>query len=168
MAQSDYDTNDLSLLRDLVDRADKRVEAQLMTAIAADQRAMTFAGFLAAAAAILGGAAASVLTGNGVPHHYGTVALWAAFVTLIGMALAVIAARPRIFFSPGAMPRNWVKSIKAGDSEQERWSSVLDDYDSRITKNEAVMSSNSKLVTTSAIIVIVGYAICGLSLVSCR
>ena len=167
MAQSDYKTNDIELLRDLVERADKRVEAQLQTAIAADARAMTFAGFLAAAAAVLGGAAASVLTGTVTDHRIGQIALWAALVTLVGMALAIAAARPRRFFSPGVYPKKWRGSIASGDGETERLTSVLADYDHRIEENERIMAANGATIVWSAAVVMIGYLACGASIALC-
>jgi hypothetical protein len=87
MSSSSYKTGDEEVLVEIQEAAERRLDAQLTTALAADQRALVFAGFAAAAAAALGGTAASLLAGPGGNARWLRRAITLAFATLILSAL---------------------------------------------------------------------------------
>lgn len=163
MAQTDYITNDHDLLKDIAARADQRVAAQMATALAADQRAMTFGGLLAAASAVVGGGAASVLTAPTANLPLGYIALAAALILGVGSALAIYAARPTIFYLPGTVPSKWQDDIKLPTTTTDRLASLLFDYDERIAKNESLLKRNGRLLMISAATVLFGLLLCGVS-----
>ena len=117
---------------------------------------------MAAAAAALGGAAASVLTGTEVDHFLGAVALAAAGGSLIAMVCAVIAARPVDWFFPGSTPSAWQSDIAAGKTEAASLEELLADYDDRITKNFRTMRINGRWLMAAAVIVFLDLAACGI------
>lgn len=81
--------------------------AQLTIATAADQRAMTFAGFMiAAATAVLGGSAALVL-GTSPSWALVTIGGLYAAALMVAGGFAVWSARPGLFSIPGNEPACW-------------------------------------------------------------
>jgi hypothetical protein len=96
------------VLAEIVREGETRVLAQLQIATAADQRALTFAGFLVAAAtAALGGGIALMKATNPDPI-LAAVAFVFAFGALIGSGLAMVTVWPRKFAIPGNEPINWL------------------------------------------------------------
>lgn len=165
MTQSAYPSNELEPLRNLAAAADAQLQGQLTAAVAADQRAMVFAGFLAAAAAALGSAAATVLTGNTIDRFVGGLAIFAAGGMLAAMVIAMIAARPVVWFFPGSYPADWQIDFSTNKPEIERYQELLADYDSRIYKNGRRMLWNGRLISASAIVAVAILFISGLMLV---
>ena len=152
MPQSGQPANDLEVRWRLASAADLRLQAQLAAAVAADQRALVFAGFLVAASAALGGAAATVLTGTSLDHYLGKVAFIAACGMLAAMACALVAARPARWFFAGAQPSDWRNDLIAGKPEITQVEELLTDLDRRLRKNDRSMKVNGRWITASALI----------------
>lgn len=98
---------DEEILKEVVREGEAMLAAQLSVATAADQRAMTFAGLLiAAATAATGGVVALILTAN--PNW--TAALIGAFYAifaLVAAGFAIWSAKPNDFSFPGNEPSSW-------------------------------------------------------------
>ncbi|MBZ9678235.1 hypothetical protein [Mesorhizobium sp. ES1-1] len=132
-------------LKEILRQAEAYLDAQLSSAIAADQRAYTFAGLASAAAVVLIGGAYSLATMKPPTASMALVASAVAAV-LIGAAWwAVDSARSVDFGFPGSQPENWVEDV----SGKKRWETSLAEqchhYDDLIVKNRATMELNSLL-----------------------
>src|SRR3546814_4971368 len=93
------------VLFEVVREAELLIQAQLTCAIAADQRALTFAGFLiTAATAAFGGGVALAMT----DHRIAITALAVLYAGGLSYAayLASESARPNLFCFPGNYPRS--------------------------------------------------------------
>jgi hypothetical protein len=96
------------VLGEVVREGERRLDAQLQIATAADQRALTVAGFqIASATAAMGGGVALI---SKVKPDYPVALLALAFATalLLAAALAVHTVRPRRFNIPGNSPKGWL------------------------------------------------------------
>jgi hypothetical protein len=166
MAQTPYPTNDPESLRRLAAAADVYLQGQLAAAVAADQRALVFAGFLAAATAALGGAAANILIDHNADHFVGRLAMCAAAGLLFAMLCAIVAARPTRWFFPGSHPKDWQEDFAVNKPEIGRLQELLVDYDERITRNHTTMRINGRWITASAMIGMSTLFIAGMMLAS--
>lgn len=150
MAHTGQPANDLEARWRLAAAADVRLQGQLAAAVAADQRALVFAGFLVAASAALGGAAATVLTGTTIDHYLGNVSFMAACGMLLAMACALIAARPSRWYFAGVKPSDWRADILSAKPEITQVEEFLADLDRRIANNDRTMKINGGWITASA------------------
>src|SRR3546814_386471 len=101
------------VLFEVVREAELLIQAQLTCAIAADQRALTFAGFLiTAATAAFGGGVALAMT----DHRIAITALAVLYAGGLSYAayLASESARPNLFCFPGNYPRHWLPTQWSG------------------------------------------------------
>jgi CHASE3 domain sensor protein len=132
MSSSDYSAASVEVLGEIVRQAEARLQAQLTAAVAADQRAMTFAGLMLAAAAAMIGA---VLGAS--PEATITAPI---FVTALGLfasaIFAIIAARPVGWDFVGNSPRSWVSSVAEGQPLQAALADMADFYAEMIEENE--------------------------------
>jgi hypothetical protein len=132
MSSSDYAAAPAEVLGEIIREAEARLQAQLTAAVAADQRAMTFAGLLLAAAAAMIGA---VLGAS--PNATITVPIFATALGLFASAIfAVAAARPVYWDFVGNTPTSWVRSIADGQSLQGALADMADFYAEMIEENE--------------------------------
>lgn len=98
------------VLAEVVREAEARLQAQLQIATAADQRALTFAGFqIAAATAALAGGVA-LLNAPTPDFSLATLAVLFALAMLAGAGCAMLTAWPRKFAIPGNEPAHWAPS----------------------------------------------------------
>jgi hypothetical protein len=106
---SDLRNLDAPVLQEVIREGEARLAAQLAIATAADQRAMTWAGFLiAVATAALGGAASLIMSGKHLV--FALIALTFSLWMLKAAWIIIDAVRPRKFFLPGNFPENWLRS----------------------------------------------------------
>lgn len=97
------------LVTEAIREGEIRVQAQLAAAIAADQRALTLAGFqIGAATAAMAGSAALLVAGRDFIIAGCAIAFSAGLI--IAAWLAVSTVRPSGFFFPGNDPENWLPS----------------------------------------------------------
>lgn len=95
------------VLAEVVREGELRLQAQLQIATAADQRALTFAGFqIAAATGSLAGGVA-LMTADDPDLVLAATAFTFALVLLIGCLFAIATVWPRKFSIPGNEPHNW-------------------------------------------------------------
>jgi hypothetical protein len=96
------------VLKEVVREAEARLGAQLQIATAADQRALTFAGFLIATATAALGAGLALLTRVPTDFTLAAVSLGFALGILAAAAIAMYTIWPRTFAIPGNEPENWL------------------------------------------------------------
>lgn len=133
---------------DLIKReADAYLAAQLTVALAGNQRAMTFFGFLAAASAVIGGASVTALASQAptVPFAWIGVAVVAGF--LVSMFLATKAALPDAFSYVGNTPDNWVDDVRERKNPQWAKAESLADSARCIERNRTVLKRSATLTT---------------------
>lgn len=143
--QSPLKSAKMDQLKHILPQAEKYLDAQLACGIAADQRGMAFAGFLAAAViALVGGAGALLL--NGLSVFLGYTALTVTIGLMVALALAVHSARPVGFEFAGNAPGQWADDIVEGKTEIMSLTEQAIHYDEMIHRNADVLSGNGKLL----------------------
>lgn len=131
--------------------SEKRLDVQLTTALAADARAMAFAGICLAAAAVLGGLAEDsaspvlMLTGASL---FGVAALFAGY-----------SARPVDFHMSGARFSDLQEDIDKDQGYNAVIRQMGGFLDNQIDKNDQILNGNSKLFLRSFVISIIGVAL---------
>lgn len=100
-------TLDDEVLKEAVREGEVRLQAQLQTATAADQRALTLAGFqiTSGTASLAGGVA--LMTAAQPNRLLASIALIFAVAVLVSSGIALWAVVPRKFKTPGNQPLNW-------------------------------------------------------------
>lgn len=107
-----YQANE-SVRAEILRQSEAYLEAQLTAGIAADQRATTFAGMLAAALAVLGGGTAAIAAG--LEKEISSVLIVPALPAIVGffwsIKLATYAGRPIEWNYVGNSPWQWRKDL---------------------------------------------------------
>jgi hypothetical protein len=157
------------VLAEVVREGELKLDAQLQTALAADNRSLTISGLsLTASTTLLGGAA--ILTGETHPDLpvIGIAALLGVALLSAGI-LAMLAARPVSFFLPGNEPENWVPSawdlpagagrtLKRARVEQARVIQKL------LSSNSLTAQRNARLVRAALWIILSGVTLAAFGL----
>lgn len=156
-----YRTKDVDLLKQIVESGEARLQAQLTIALASDLRALTLAGFLAAAVVALIGGAATLMLSTPSQHFLGYTALITALGLLGATGLAVFAARPVAWSSPGTRPEIWVSDIKGQKAEDIRLAELAADIERKTEENATAMSGHGKALNIALLIAIGSLALGG-------
>jgi hypothetical protein len=128
-------------LQQMLAQAETYLNAQLQIGTAADQRALVFAGFIAAiVVAAGGGASALLLAGDSLFLGYLGFATVAGL--LVSLACAVHAARPVSFEYPGNSPAEWAQDISTGKSLLDSMREQAAHYATMIETNNRTLESN--------------------------
>jgi hypothetical protein len=145
MSSSDYSAARDEVLAEIIREAEARLQAQLTAAVAADQRAMTFAGLMLAAAAAMIGAAigASPNTPLTVPIFVTALGLFASAV------VAVIAARPIGWDFVGNTPKSWISDVAKSQSLQAALADMANFYAEMIDDNEKAIAGAASWIRLS-------------------
>lgn len=98
---------DDDVLQEVVREAERRLDAQLATATAADQRAMAWAAMLVTGAVAITGASAALLVG-GTNLLLAGIGVVVSFLLGIALFKAIDAFRPKGWNFPGNRPENWL------------------------------------------------------------
>lgn len=150
MTNSPYGAAPDHRIKEIIRLAEARLAAQLSLGLAADQRAMTFASFLATLEAAAVGA---LVVASSHPGW------WAALSIVIGFGiatlLAIVAAQPVDWDIPGYRPGSWLKDIASADTEIDDQAAMAVHYDEMIEDNEKTMKDNARLLRISLWLVIV-------------
>lgn len=107
---------DESLLREILREAERFLQSQLQAALASDHRALTFAGILAAAIALIVGACATLASVGQIKWLALTVAPMVSCF-LAALHYAAKAAEPCRFEYVGNDPAEWVVDIEAPNTK---------------------------------------------------
>ena len=136
--KSALDNADEDCLEEIVRLAESRLSAQLSTALACDQRAMTFLGFVTAVAVVLVGT--SVTTSNDI---LATIAGLAGLGFALSGYFAFRAARPVPFDLVGNDPSCFIDELQAGEKRKKYLSEQAQFYDDMLRDNRTLMAENS-------------------------
>lgn len=98
---------DDDVLREVIREAERRLDAQLATATAADQRAMAWAAMLVTGAVAIAGASAALLVGGDNLLLAG-IGVLVSFLLGIALLKAIDTFRPKQWDFPGNRPANWL------------------------------------------------------------
>lgn len=134
------------VVQEIIREAEARLSAQLQTALAADQRSMTFAAIAgsASAAAIAGaGGLFFVESLKGQSLFYGALALSVVFFA--ASLLAALSARPADWEFVGNVPSAWVDDVTEGKSLKSSLAEMAEHYDGMILNNRKSMVRSAKL-----------------------
>ncbi|MGX9117068.1 hypothetical protein ACWTU6_10265 [Mesorhizobium sp. BHbsci] len=153
----------IEMLQEVLREAESYLDAQLTSAIAADQRAYTFAGAVSAASVILVGAAYSLVTSH-PPDTLLAFTAWAVAVSLFVAAwMAVISARSVSFEFVGNQPSKWAADVENGKSFAHAIAEQCAHYDGMIAQNNFVMDRNSKIFNGAVNLALVGIGAGGIA-----
>lgn len=140
---------DREMLEEIIRQAESYLQAQLTAGIAADQRAMSFFGTTAAAAAlIITGGVTLILQGN-VHTPLGWAAIATAFGLLISIALASLTAKPVSFCYPGNSPGEWVADILSAKGYNYALAETAAHYDDFIHENKITLDRNATMMAVA-------------------
>ncbi|KAB7610124.1 hypothetical protein F9L33_14605 [Amylibacter sp. SFDW26] len=129
--------------------SEERLKAQTSSALAADSRAMAFAGLLVAASAILAGLSTSSPNTDGM--------LWGAAILIIAAIFSGLAARPIDFYMAGAKAGDvYIDASQSDFLEEIKQLSGFNDK--HIVENYRKMKHNNDLFRISFVCALLGVA----------
>jgi hypothetical protein len=155
MSSSDYADAPDDMLAEIIREAEARLAAQLTVAIVADQRAMTFAGLMLAAAAALTGTA----LGAGSAAALAVPVVLAGLGLFVAAALAVIAARPVDWDYVGNEPSAWIVDISPPARLKPSTAAMADHYDGMIKGNEVTIAASAFWIRLSMLSALASVAV---------
>jgi hypothetical protein len=144
--ETSYNSQDIALLREVVDSAEGRLQAQLTSALAADQRALVLAGFLSAAIVALVGGGVALLLAEPAQIFLALTALVCAAGFIVALSLTIYAARPVAWSYPGTRPGAWIRDIATKKVESERLAELCADLHRKVSDNADLMQSNGQII----------------------
>lgn len=161
MATPSLESATSEYIDEIIRQAELRLEAQLSAALAADQRAMTFAGLLFAGIAVLmGGGGISISSTYFQP----------ALIFCIGFALAAgcasWSARPAKWHYVGNFPASWNDDLSEGISFAESRRETATHFQEMLELNERALTRASRWMRASMILAI-SSVVFGLLMVAC-
>jgi hypothetical protein len=132
-------------LREIIRQAELRLQMQLVSATAAEQRALTFTALMAAVAgAAVTTGAAMIL--NVVNARLGWVCLVTGCALLVSMFLRVKAALQSHIHLAGNSPNRWADDVEAGSALPAMLAKLAESYDAIIAQNHALLARSTKLM----------------------
>ena len=149
------------LLNEIKLEAEARLDAQLSTAIASDQRAMTFLGFLLTLVAFLIGASLAAITAATPAPIIANIAAGGAVGLGVSGILAYLASRPIDFRFVGNDPESWTGDIEGEISLHDALAEQTAYYDKMLKINRKAMKQGAELLRWASIIAGVTDQACG-------
>lgn len=145
---------DQEVISKIVLEGEARLNAQLATANAADQRAMSFAGFLIGTTTATVGAAIALSISDKPRIFLITVAFAFACCLLIATFMAVNSVRPKKFSYPGNLPENWLPKewnfpMSVNRNAKNAMIEQCYTLNQAICKNQSDMQKNAKKLKLS-------------------
>jgi hypothetical protein len=162
---------DQDVLQKIVREGETMLEAQLATANAADQRALTYLGYLVATATAVVGAAVALLLSETPRLPLVVIAFAFAGLLLFCAFKALQSVTPKEFSFPGNLPQNWFTADWNFSTEKRRdlpHALVEQCYtlNQAISKNKKDMDQNAAVLKKAISISIKATAISGLALLA--
>jgi len=151
-----------AVLAEILREAESRLEAQLTAAIAADQRAMTFLGFLLALVTFLVGAAIAAATASTPSPFVAYLSTAGAVGLMVAAFFAFVATRPIDFEFVGNDPESWLGDVTQGSLLHDALAEQCAHYDDMLKSNRRAMSESSKSLWRSSVAAGITVAICSL------
>jgi hypothetical protein len=146
-------------LKEILRQAELHLDAQLTAAIAADQRAYTFAGLSSAAAVILVGGSYGVIIEKEPDTFIAYTAFFVAVALFVASWVAVMSARSVDFEFTGSRPGKWGPDIEERKSFESSLAEQCENYDTQINANRKTMANNSLMFNRAANIALGGVGI---------
>lgn len=156
-------TADSDTLKELMRETEAYLDAQLSSAIAADQRAYTFAGTVTAASVLLVGAAYALATAPEPNKWLAYLSMAVASCLFIAAWMAVMSARSVDFEFCGNQPSSWIADIEAGTPLLHALAEQCAHYDEMATANRNTMNTNSWLFNWAVNVALGGVGVGGLA-----
>jgi len=120
------------------------LQAQLVVATSADQRAAVLGGIYAAAGtALVAGIIAAVAASSDFPHAVVLGCALAGALFLVSSALCLSTALPVDFWLPGNEPSNWYEDIEKGVAIEVALGEEAVNYQSKIDENNKALKANA-------------------------
>lgn len=158
MSKSQYESATDEKLDLIIKQAEDKLQAQLALGIAADQRSMTLGGILAALAAAL----VALAGDRGVTWSTGIMIA----ALLVATGLAMFAAQPIAWDTPGNTPVSWIDDIADGtDNLHSARAAMADFYAQMISDNANLLRVNGGIITWAMGIALAAPFLGGLALV---
>lgn len=151
------------MLQELTREAEVYLAAQLTAALAADQRAYTFAGTITAASVLLVGAAYALATAPNTNHWLIWVSVGVAAGLFVAAWIAVTSARSVDFEFSGNQPSSWLADIEAGKSLAHALAEQCAHYDVMAGANRKTMEHNGWMFNWAVNLALTSVGIGGLS-----
>lgn len=151
-----------STLSEILREAEVHLAAQLTSAIAADQRAYTFAGTVTAASVLLIGAAYALVTAPKPNIMLAYLTVGVAVCLFISAWLAVMSARSVEFAFAGNQPCQWIEDIESGKTLIHALAEQCAHYDEMVTANRTTMDGNGQLFNWAVNIALGGVGLGGI------
>lgn len=130
---------DEATLREILREAEAYLGAQLTSALAANQRAISFVNFLAAASAVIGSGSTGLLLASSPKLALGLIGAMVAFGLLTAMSFSIWAASPTFFWYVGNTPAQWVQDVEAKKPLTLSLAEQCEFYANNIAKNDSCM-----------------------------
>lgn len=131
---------DSALLMEILREAESRLQAQLSSALAADLRAITFLGFLAAVTVATFGAGMAALDKS---FPLSVIAIFTGSGFGLACFYAFEAARPVDFQFVGNDPSSWRRDIEASIGLQDALAEQVAYYDEMLKDNRKAMAESA-------------------------
>lgn len=143
----DWAKVDDEIARQIVRHGELQVQAQLQTALAADQRSMTFSAVMAALTTLALGAALAILSDETPTRDVGIPMLVVGTVFVLSLFFAVLSARPIEFVFPGNHPKQlYENAAYLAGPISENLGTDAENYQTTIEANEKRMKKNARLL----------------------
>jgi hypothetical protein len=140
---------ELPVLQEVLREAELYLAAQLTSAIAADSRAYTFAGAVAATAVLLVGASYSATVGTHVSGHLAITSFGVASALFVSAWMAVVSARSIRFEFAGNEPCKWISDVEEGRPLVHSIAEQCEHYDTMIAQNSREIERNGRLFNSA-------------------
>ncbi len=151
MVDLQQDSTSLDLKKEALRLAEARVQQQFTKSIAADQRAMAFAGFL-----VLAG---TVSIGLDLSDNFSVLAFVAALIYFLGALFAVLSAGTKRYSLSGELYKNVVDSVGANLTEEQVVDVLGELHDRKIRNNIDQSVSCATKYTIAKILAALGTSI---------
>ena len=138
---------DRETLDEIIREAESNLQAQLTAALAADQRAVGFAGLAAAAAVVAASGGGALLLGDDPQPWMATLCIVLVVSLTLSMLLALLSARPSPFEFTGNDPANWAGSLDK--SLHANLAEMAAHYSDMIRGNQRRMRRNGRLMNAA-------------------
>ncbi len=137
---------DQETLEEILREAEAFLGAQLSAAIAADQRALTFSGFLAASIVVLVGATATFALASPSREVFAMASMIVAMAFTGSLYFAIRSAMPARFEFAGNLPGSWVADVLEKKTLVTSLAEQCANYDEKINDNANDMEENALLM----------------------
>ena len=144
--------------------ADAYLAAQLTVALAGNQRAMTFFGFLATAASVIATASVTVLVSQPEFIIFAAIGLATVCGLLAAMVFANLTAMPDAFSYVGNTPAAWLGDLRSKKAIKLSKAELLEDSAECIDRNSVVLHRAAKFIRYA---IWVAWCSIGLGALSC-